>query len=231
MKLPLGIGVFTFTLTAIAVIFFLTFIPQYQSQLIDITKTYPFLAPFVIISWRILAIIIPPLPGGVLSFAFIPIIGWFWAYVYSEIGVLIGATLAFYIARKFREPVAKRFVPIKSLHEWEEKLSKKKEFFAFLGVRIAASSMMDFVSFAAGLSKLSYKKFILATIIAELPLLAWYYFGEVAYNQYAQKSGILSGIILVIAVIVILYFVMNHGYLKKKTTVKHLIKKDDSKEM
>lgn len=219
MKLPLGLGVFTFILTVIAIILFLTFVPQYQSELIEITKTYPFLAPFIIISWRIIAIIIPPLPGGVLSFAFIPIIGWFWAYVYSEIGVLIGASLAFYIARKFREPVASRFVPIQSLHAWEEKLSSKKEFFAFLGIRIAAASVMDFISFAAGLSKMSYKKFILATAIAELPLLVWYYFGEVAYDQYTQKSGLISGVIIVIALIVVMYFVRNHGYLKKKNVV------------
>jgi len=216
MKLPLGIGVFTLVLTAIAVILFLTFVPQYQAQLIDLTKSHPFLAPFIIISWRIIAIIIPPLPGGILSFAFVPIIGWFWAYVYSEIGVLIGTSLAFFIARKFREPVASRFVPIQSLHIWEEKLSSKKEFFAFLGLRIAAASVMDFISFAAGLSKMSYKKFILATFIAELPLLAWYYFGEVAYDQYIQKSGLMSGVIFFIAIIVILYFVVNHGYLKKR---------------
>lgn len=220
MKLPLGIGVFTFVLTAIAIILFLTFVPEYQAQLIEITKNYPFLAPFIIISWRIIAIVIPPIPGGILSFAFIPIIGWFWAYVYSEIGVLIGTSIAFFIARKFREPVASRFVPVQSLHAWEDKLSKKKEFFAFLGLRIAAASVMDFISFAAGLSKMSYRKFILATLIAELPLMAWYYFGEVAYDQYTQKSGFISGVIFLIALIVVIYFVINHGYLKKKNLLK-----------
>lgn len=230
MKLPLGIGVFTFILTAIAIVLFLTFVPQYQTQLIEITKTYPFLAPFIIISWRIIAIIIPPIPGGILSFAFIPIIGWFWAYVYSEIGVLIGASLAFFIARKFREPVASRFVPIQSLHAWEEKLSSKKEFFAFLGIRIAAASVMDFISFAAGLSKMNYRKFILATMIAELPLLAWYYFGEVAYDKYTQKSGLISGAIIVIALVVVLYFVVNHGYLKKKNVAEAEIKPTPKKK-
>lgn len=228
MKFPLGIGVFTFVLTVIAIILFLNFVPQHQEELINITKTYPFLAPFIIIFWRIIAIIIPPIPGGILSFAFVPIIGWFWVFIYSEIGVLTGATIAFFIARKFREPVVKRFVPIQSLHEWEEKLSKKQEFFAFLGIRIAAASFMDFISFAAGLSKLSYKKFILATMIAELPLLLWYYFGEVAYDQYVQKSGIISGVIFVVAILVVLYFVVNHGYLKKNKLVKPEKKKKSS---
>lgn len=218
MNKTITVGVFTFTLTAIFAVFFLVFVPKYQTQIVTLTITYPLLAPLIIISWRIISILIPPLPGGILSFAFIPIIGWVGAYVYGEIGLLIGATLAFFISRKFREPAARRFVPIQSLHAWEDKLSKKKEFLAFLGIRIAGSSVMDFISYAAGLSKISYKKFITATVIAELPIAVWYYFGEVAYKEYARRSGFLSGVIFLIALIVIIYFVKNHGFPKRNQT-------------
>lgn len=218
MQKPIAVGVVTFILTAAAFIFFLAFVPKYQSEIISFTVSYPLFAPIIIIFWRIIAIIIPPLPGGVLSFAFVPIIGWFGAYVYGEIGVVVGATLAFFIARKFREPVAAKFVPIQILYTWEDKLSKKQEFFAFLGLRIAAASVMDFISYGAGLSKISYRKFILATVIAELPIAIWYYFGEVAYEEYAKKSGFLSGAILIILLIVIFYFVKNHGFLKRNDT-------------
>ncbi len=215
MQKSIAVGIVTFILTAAAFVFFLAFVPKYQTEIISFTVSYPLFAPIIIVVWRIIAIIIPPLPGGVLSFAAVPIIGWFGAYVYGEIGVIIGATLAFFIARKFREPVAKRFVPIQSLHVWEDKLSKKQEFLAFLGIRIAGASVMDFISYAAGLSKIGYKKFIIATVIAELPIAIWYYFGEVAYNEYAKKSGFLSGVILIILLIVIFYFVKNHGFIKR----------------
>lgn len=209
------VGLITFLLTVVAFGILFTIVPKHQSEITSFTLKYPFFAPIIIIFWRIIAIIIPPLPGGVLSFAFIPIIGWFGAYAYGEIGVIIGASLAFFIARRFREPAVARFVPLQTLHVWEDKLSKKQEFFAFLGIRLAAASVMDFLSYAAGLSKISFKKFILATIIAELPVAIWYYFGEVAYKEFAQKGSIVSFGILIIAVIIIYYFVKNHGALKR----------------
>lgn len=216
MRKSLAVGIFTFILTVIGFIVLIGLVTQYKPEIISFSLQYPFVIPIVIILWRITAIVIPPLPGGVLSFAFIPILGWFWAFFYSEIGVMIGATISFYIARKFREPVVARFMPLQKIHDWEEKINQKTEFFGFLGIRILFAPVMDFISYAAGLSRISYRKFILATFIAEMPVAIWYYFGGEAYKSLLDSKSIISGVVLLIILLTAFYFAKNHGIFKRK---------------
>lgn len=216
MKRPLAIGLLTFTLTVVSFIGLISFVLSYRDQITNFALTYPFFIPVLIVIWRAISIIIAPLPGGILSFAFIPILGWFWAWAYGSLGVIIGATIAFYIARKFREPAVSRFVPLKNLHAWEEKLSHRTEFLAFVGIRITTGPIMDFISYVAGLSKISYKKFILATIVALVPEAIWYYLGGSVYQKLLSTKSVLSGTVLIIILIIGFFIIRNHGIFKKK---------------
>ena len=200
----------TICLTAIGVIILLFVFPPYQDDITAFALTHPLLAPLLIILLRMVAIIIPPIPGGVISFALIPVLGWFWSYVYAMIGVTLGAVIAFYIARKFREPVVARFVPLQQLHRWEGKLSTRTEFLAFLGVRMTTGPIMDFISYVAGLSNISFRKFLLATLIAELPSLPVYYVGGEMYNRLSQENGGYVGIGFLLTLAVLWFFFKDH---------------------
>ncbi len=216
MRKPLVVGLLTFILTVIGFVVLIGIVTTYKIEIIDFAIKYPLFIPIFIVIWRAISIIIPPLPGGILSFAFIPILGWFWAWLYGGIGVIIGATVAFYIARRFREAVVARFVPLKKLHAWEDKLSKKTEFLAFLGIRLTTAPIMDFISYIAGLSKISYKKFIVATLIAQIPEGIWYYFGGTLFERLSRTQSIASAVILVIILSAVFYIVKNHGIFRKK---------------
>lgn len=216
MRRPLAVGLLTFILTVVGFIVLISFVLAYRAEITNFALVYPLFLPLFIIIWRAISIIIAPLPGGILSFAFIPILGWFWAWVYGDIGVIIGATIAFYIARKFREPAVARFIPLKKLHVWEEKLSQRTEFVAFLGIRITTAPIMDFISYIAGLSKISYKKFILATIIAQIPEAIWYYFGGTVYQELLSTKSLFGGILLVTILIIGFFIIRNHGIFRSK---------------
>ncbi|MBI2032071.1 MAG: TVP38/TMEM64 family protein [Candidatus Levybacteria bacterium] len=216
MKKPLAIGLLTFTLTVVSFIALISFVLSYREEITNFALTYPLFIPVLIVIWRAISIVIAPLPGGILSFAFIPILGWFWAWLYGSFGVAIGATIAFYIARKFREPAVSRFIPLKKLHAWEEKLSERTEFLAFVGVRITTGPIMDFISYVAGLSKISYKKFILATIVAQVPEAIWYYLGGSVYQKLLSTKSVLGGTFLVAILVIGFFVVRNHGIFKKK---------------
>ena len=216
MRKPLAVGLFTFILTVVSFVVLIGIVTTYKTEIIDFATKYPLFIPIFIVIWRAISIIIPPLPGGILSFAFIPILGWFWAWLYGDIGVIIGATIAFYIARRFREPAVARFVPLKKLHLWEDKLSKRTEFLAFLGIRITTAPIMDFISYVAGLSKISYKKFLAATLIAQIPEGIWYYFGGTLFERLSRTQSIASAAILVIILVTAFYIVKNHGIFRKK---------------
>lgn len=177
-------------------------VPNNLDALTEFAKRHSVVAPLVVIIWRTLAIVVPPIPGAIISYALIPVFGWFYSFLYSAIAILIGESAAFLLARKYREPLAKRFVPIQALHKWEEKLSATTEFFALIGIKLTTAYIADFVSYAAGLSKLSFKKFFTATLIL-LPLNAIVFY---AGGKLYELNTYLAIVTLVGAVIIIYIF-------------------------
>jgi len=165
---------------------------NYSEDIISIFNTHEYLGPILLILWRIIGIIIPAIPAGIVSFTAVPIFGWFMTYVYTVIGILIGTSISFFLARKFREPLVGKFVPLGKLHRLEGELSERKRFIAILLIRLFTVPVMDFSSYAAGLTRISFPKFFLATLIASLPDLAIFYFGEKLYQTLFGKQIIIA---------------------------------------
>jgi uncharacterized membrane protein YdjX (TVP38/TMEM64 family) len=198
------------------VLFLFLFTTTYEKEIVQFSLAHPLLAPLLLILFRMIGMIIPPIPGGILSFALIPILGWFWSYVYAMIGLTLGAIIAFYLARHFREPIVAKFVPLRQLHTWENKLSHKTEFFAFLMIRLTTGPIMDFISYIAGLSKISFPKFLLATLIAEIPSLLVYYLGGEIYSQISKSNTNLVGIGFLLVLGVLFYYFKDHEFFTGK---------------
>jgi uncharacterized membrane protein YdjX (TVP38/TMEM64 family) len=164
----------------------------YQTQISDFILQYPVFAPVLLVLWRILGIVIPPIPGGAVSLALIPVLGWLPSYIYAVIGVTVGSSIAFWLARWWREPLVARFVPLQQLHAWQQALSEKQALWSFIGIRFATGPILDFVSYAAGLTRLPYRTFLVATLLSELPQMATFYFGEAVYRYFSQRGTIVA---------------------------------------
>ena len=93
------------------------------------------------------------IPAGIVSFAAVPIFGWFATYIYTLTGIMLGTSISFFLARRFKEPLVGRFVPLAKLHKLENELSERKRFMAILLIRLFTVPVMDFSSYAAGLTK------------------------------------------------------------------------------
>ena len=165
---------------------------NYTLFIIQIIEKNPFVGPLLLVIWRVVGIIFPAIPAGVVSFAAVPIFGWLKTYLYTLTGIMIGTSISFSLARKFREPLVKRFVPIKKIHKLEDKLTEKQKFLGIVGLRLFTVPVMDFSSYAAGLSKISFPKFFLATLIASIPDIAIFYFGEQLYKTFFGRSIIIA---------------------------------------
>jgi uncharacterized membrane protein YdjX (TVP38/TMEM64 family) len=116
----------------------------------------------------------------------------------------LGAVTAFLLARRFREPVVKRFVPLQELTRWEGKLSDTTELWGFIVIRMTTGPVMDFISYLAGLTKLPFWKFFVATLLSLIPSAAGYYLGETAYNKVASESPWLT-ISFLLSLVVVYY--------------------------
>lgn len=205
MKNEKIVAYITISLIILSLVFVFIWLPPYQEQITQYTIDHPVLAPLIIIAWRFIGVVIPPIPAGIFVFTLIPILGWFWVFLYSSIGLLLGAIVSFLLARKFREPLVKRFVPLQELNKWEGKLSSSTELWGFVLIRMTTGPVMDFISYLAGLTKISFGKFVFATSVALIPSAFGYYVGETAYNRLSSESPWISvGFLLSLG---LLYFV------------------------
>jgi uncharacterized membrane protein YdjX (TVP38/TMEM64 family) len=206
------VTVLLFVVTALLAIIFL---PPHLVAITKFTIDHPLLAPLILIFWKAIGVVIPPIPSGVLSLALIPVIGWFPSFLYSTIGALLGAVIAFYLARLFREPLVKRFVPLQDLQQWEGKMTGNREFWTFTLIRLTTGPIMEYISYIAGLSKLGFGKYFIATLLSLLPSILVFYVGEAAYTKLSQKSPfVVVGFLLSLGV---LYLVYKHYEKKRKS--------------
>lgn len=145
---------------------------------------HPILAPLIFVVIRIIPVVFPPIPGILIDAVGIVVFGWFFGFIYGTIGLMLGIMLAFYLGRVFREPLVRKFVPIKKMHEWENSYSEKQKFWALLVARILTASFFDAVSYVIGLTTISTFTFFITTLIVALPtMFLIYYFGDIVVSH------------------------------------------------
>jgi len=142
-----------------------------------------------------------PLPGSPIAFASMVLLPWHKAFLYNFVGSELGAIIAFWVARRFREPIVKYVAPLKKIHEWQDKISEKKQFWGFVGLRVVSVTAFDFISYAAGLSKLSFRTFLVASLLVDIPVsLLFFYLGGLAV-EYSVFLFALFSVVFIIALL------------------------------
>lgn len=123
-------------------------------------------APVLFIILKASTVIIAPLSGAPLY----PLVGAFFGFVpgltYAIIGDVIGYTTAFWISRKFGEPVVRRFIENKEQGLLARIVSHVGTAKGFFQACLTLGAVPELLSYGAGLSTLSYPVFI--SILAPL---------------------------------------------------------------
>ena len=177
-------------------------------------REHTYIGAVFLILIRIAGNIFPVVPGGVISFALVPIFGWFATYLYTAIGIFLGTSIAFWLARIYREHLLSRFVSLQKIRSLEKQMSGRKQFFALVGFRIFAVPVIDISSYVAGFTGISYKKFALATIIATFPDIVIFYVGEEVYKRFFGRGLVLG--ILAMLIVASSYFIIKRYRFKKQ---------------
>lgn len=162
---------------------------------------HPVSAPIVVIFFRFIGVVLAPLPGSPVGLASIAVLPWWQAWIYNLIGVMSGAIVAFLISRKFRERAVGRFASLREVHKWQEKIPKHRQFWTITFFRFTSIFAFDFVSYAMGLTRISFRMFLFTSLIAEIPWsFTLYYLGgaSVRYSIYLFILGVLIFIGLII---------------------------------
>lgn len=148
------------------------------------------------------------IPASILSVASGMMFGTFFGTLYTMIGATICATVAFYFARFLGKDFVDKILKGK-LALLDDNI-EKKGFQIILLMRLAVVFPYDPLSYAAGLSKMKYRDFILGTFIGILPeMIAYNYFGTNIHNPFSKQS-ILAAVILVLMALGT-YFIKTKG--------------------
>lgn len=166
--------------------------PTPYSFVIRIIEQYPWAAPIVIIISKFTTAVLAPLPGAPIAIASLAFLPWWEAALYNFIGSELGVLAAFFIARKYREPIVAYLTPLKKIHEFQDAISRRAQFWAFLAFRLASYAVFDMVSYAAGLTKIPFMTFITALILIDIPMhVVLFYLGGIA-TRYSVYMLVLS---------------------------------------
>ena len=125
-------------------------------------------APAISLALMVLQAIISPIPAFALSIANGLVFGAFWGAALTLIGRLLAATLCFYMARALGKDAVESLVGVRAVRRsevWLEQWGMQ----AVLVTRLIPFFSFDLVSYAAGLSRLGFDRFIFATTVGEIP--------------------------------------------------------------
>lgn len=170
-------------------------------QLKELILSYGIGAPLMAIVLMAVQSLFPLVPGLVITIANAWIFGWLWGAFYSWLGALIGAFIDFGIARWYGRPVLGRFVNTRYL-------DKLNTFFVTYGMIAIALARLTpvipykLVSYGAGVTELSYGKYLLATGVGQTPAILLYsYLGQNITRSFHGMILITSLFVLLLAVI------------------------------
>ena len=153
---------------------------------VDVARNYilsfDIWAPIVSFLLMVFQSLIVPLPAFIITFANAGLFGWIRGAVLSWSSTMAGATLCFFIAKYYGRSVVEKFTSKFALDSIDV-FFKKYGKFAILIARLLPFVSFDIVSYAAGLTSMSFWSFFWATGLGQLP----------ATIVYSYVGGMLTG--------------------------------------
>lgn len=221
MKISRKAGIQTLQILAIVVGLYLLLkvilIPLVVSDSFkEFTASLEFFGFFIVIGYTVLSHVFAPLagtPGVLLGVTIYGIkTGMFLLYVSS----LISATINFWISRKFGRKLVTKLVGQKSMKEVDEFTSVEGKQVLLIS-RLFGFPIFEFISYAAGLTNISFKDYFIVTAIASVftNLLAYFVFRNI---DFQSETGIMIWVgSIVVAGIIFGFFIKSYLRKKRKT--------------
>lgn len=157
----------------------------------------------LLVSIKIIGIVWPPLPGGLLTLGSIPILGWKLAYFSDFAGSMIGSSIAFYLGSRYGHKFIHKLFDKKIIDKIHKiKVNKKREVEAIFALRlVSGNTIMEAVCYGAGMLKVSYKNFLIGSVASHTLIgIPTFYF---AGNLFNSKNVILNLLVAAIAITII----------------------------
>lgn len=167
----------------------------------DFILSYGVWAPITSIALMVLQSLVPLAPGVVITVTNAWIFGWQHGAMYSWVGALLGAAIDFGLARWYGRPVVERFTSSYWLKVVDTYL-QRHGIIAVVISRIIPVIPFKLVSYGAGLTIFSFRQYIIATGIGQIPAIVLYsilgqhFLRNVQATFWVTVALILFGVVL-----------------------------------
>jgi uncharacterized membrane protein YdjX (TVP38/TMEM64 family) len=166
-----------------------------------IISSYGAYAPLAYILLQILQVVIAPIPGGAVEFLGGVIFGVRAGFTYSMIGLILGAWLAFNLARIFEKVAVEKFVSKQTRKKFDYLVEHEGVILSFI-LFVIPGFPKDALCYILGLTPMHLGIFLIISTIGRIPgtLMACLQGAkafEHQYNLFIILSAISAGVILV----------------------------------
>ncbi len=169
----------------IAIIFFLLLCLKkgfFSSPQVIVKKVEKFgvFGPIIFILLQIVQVVLPIIPGGASCLAGVLLFGSVYGFIYNYIGMIIGSTIVFLLARKYGIRFVKKICNEEKVDKYVGYIRKKKFEKIFIICILLPGFPDDLLCYVAGVSKLTLKRFLIILLLAKpLALLSYSIFIDV----------------------------------------------------
>lgn len=144
--------------------------------------------PIIFILLQIVQVVIPIIPGGISNLIGVLVFGPLMGFIYNYIGIVIGSIINFFLARFYGQSFVRVFVKEKTYNKYIGWLNQGKKFDVFFALAIVSPiAPDDFLCMLAGLTNMSFKRFLIIILLGKPPTLFIYTFFLKEAMEFFQR--------------------------------------------
>lgn len=172
---------------------------------------------FIVMGYTVLSHIFAPLSGTPGVLLGVAIYGIKTGMILLYIASLISAVANFYISRRYGRKIVTKLVGEKAMVEVDSFTSLQGEK-ALIGARILGFSAFEFISYAAGLTNISFKSYFLITVITSFftHFLSYLLFSNM---DFQSEMGIMVWVGFMVGTSILFGFLIKAYIAKRKKTM------------
>ncbi len=172
----------------------------------DFLASYQSVSILVFIFFQVLQVVVSAIPGEFVQIAGGYVYGTLFGTIYSTTGILIGAVIAFYIARLIGFRLVKDLVPDNKLERFNFLINNPKSEITMFILFLIPGVPKDILIYLAGLTPIKPVPFFIIFIIARFPfiLVASFVGAHIQARNYLPVA-IVSGIVGALFVLGLIY--------------------------
>ena len=158
------------------------------------------IAFLLIIGIQVIQVVVCVLPGQPIQFAASYMFGVGRGYLLSVIGAVIGTTISFYLAKLLGSEAMHLFFDEEKIKDYQRRLNSGRGLLITFFIYLIPGVPKDYVSYAAGISEMRFRPFLLAATIGRSPAML----GSLLVGHFFVKENYTAIIILIVVIVLIM---------------------------